>query len=101
MSAPTVHVSATPDTPASELGVLRYRLTVLLAHLAVRRPSPEALGDLQVLQTQLDDLAARALDRWTPTSARALSGLLADLRQEIAFVDTLGPQCLTTWEARR
>lgn len=90
-----------PDTPASELGALRYRLTTLLAHLAVRQPSPEALVDLLVLQAQLDALAVRSGDRWTATSARALCGLISDLRGELTWADALGPTHLTSWEARR
>lgn len=93
--------TTTTDTPASELGALCYRLVTLLAHLAVRQPSPEALGDLQVLQAQLDALAVRSGDRWTATGARVLSGLIADLRIELTWADTLGPTHLTAWEARR
>lgn len=98
---PDLTPTPTPDTPASELGILRYRLVTLLAHLAVRQPTDEALCDLQALHAQLDALAARSLDRWTATNARVFCGLISDLRQEIGLLDILGPQCLTTWEARR
>lgn len=90
-----------PDTPASELGALRYRLVTLLAHLSVRQPSPEALGDLLVLQSQLDALAVRSGDRWIATSAWSLRDMIFDLRGELALADTLGPTHLTAWEARR
>lgn len=90
-----------PPSPAAELGVLRYRLTVLLVHLAVRQPSEEALGDLRVLEVQLQGLATSAHDRWTSTSAQVLADLLSNIRLELACANTLGPDHLTTWEARR